>query len=1379
MAIHPRELGARCFNPDGTPHCPMPKILEANGESFSAETIVPDCNPVPSELKATAWFAVVGESPGKEEVKLSRPFVGRSGMRLTADLGNIGIPRHSYDVINVLSCRPPNDKLDELLKRCKKQGLPSPVECCRPRLNAELRRHDKVVAAGGLAARALLKIPKGILTVRGGPVTLDRGLMEASGGVDVVEHYDPETGELVEEGIDAVASRFSAVGGAMKILPTVHPAFVLRANRWGPIFLNDLGRAVRFFQDKLNWVDPPIYVMPTAESLYKWLTSVVRPWWSWDTETEYGDPLCVDLRSFQIATSAEAVVVPFYSIEEGDFGRRFYDAVAEREIRDVLRWFLTSPAHVKFGWNCLHGDSRVTLADGSTMPINKLVRERKNVKVLAVDEKTGEIRHSRILAWHRRVDPDVRWVRLNTVRPKRSKWGSRGLVVTDDHEIILERGRVRAKDVVPGDRILFGEHRLSLDFRSALLGTVLGDSSLRVSSTVEDALVAPSAYITGSHADGAVTARKMRMLKPLLWPYPVAKGRGFGKESISYPFRSVTLRQLVEFWPLLFDAPRVRRIRVEALDQLGPIGLAWWFMDDGNFFAHHGKDTVELALCRYPEDDREMIKQWLIARYGGTRAWVSARGVLAMSADMAALFAAEIAPHVFPECRYKLPRAFRDALRDDWYPVAFQLDDRAWTEEIGEVEVDYAVKGTRSERRVRWCITTETGNFFTPTGLVSNSGSFDRQVAEHHFGVTPKPSVDGILIHRLVNPEIPHSLGVVGSIYTDVTAWKNDADGNAISSNARTNDQLWKYGGTDAVVTDQIAPQILDAAAKRANEVAAAFGYPREAQLGLDTKCPGVPGWTLSQVDHFRQEMCVGIHKVGMYVDQAERIRLIEKYEGEVAVLEGEIRELARSLGAKHFDPSAVDDSSFGSKSSTLFGVSSLTDVDDTDTSESEEAARDAARENDDLNPGSADQLRELLYDDLGLIPIDTTESGLPSTSSECILGHIIDPTLPLPLIVFLEKIRRFRRIKNKYLGTYLKPFGIMDEDGSGKRDVKGYTKKGRETVKRVTAHCWRDGRARATANAHVANVGRLSLSKPGMQQIPQKMRSIFVPAPGHVFVEADYDQLHLRIIASRWRVKRLLDSFLYTGEDPHLMLGVDLFGELLTKAEGWIDVRTKPKANTSAGRIRDNNKTLRYAAAYWAMVATIHATMLKAEDRDGNLVNCGSKVPPEKRLTERDVAAMYQVFMDVEPEWQQAWRTELAYYLKFGFVADPILGRRNDFADIVRAEFRADEDKERSAIVNYPILAGEVGVAVLGEIDIMEALPYSDACDRSGWGSKQFGPGTGLVMQSHDAELLEVPADKADWACDLLRRSMNRKVPGFEVPFTSAPDVKTRWKDA
>jgi uracil-DNA glycosylase family 4 len=453
----------------------MPKILEAAGESFSAEQIVEGCSPVPSELKSTSWFAVVGEAPGKDELKLSRPMVGRSGMRLTESLASLGLPRHNFDVLNVLSCHPPGDKLNELLKLCKKRGWSSPVECCRPRLNAELAKHDKVIAVGGLAARALLKIPRGILTVRGSPVTIERGFMESSGSVEVEERYDPETGELVESAdTSTMAQRFSALGGYVKILPTVHPAFVLRANRWAPIFLSDLGRAVRFFQDRLNWVDPLIYVQPTADALYTWLNGGAGPqsYWAFDTETEWGDPLTVDLRTVQIGIANMAVVIPFYSIEEEKFGQRFYDAVEENRIKDVLRWFFQSSTHIKTG---------------------------------------------------------------------------------------------------------------------------------------------------------------------------------------------------------------------------------------------------------------------------------------------------------------------------------------------------------------------------------HNANVFDRQVLERHLGVKPHPVVDGLIVHRLVNPEIPHALGVVGSIYTDARAWKANEKGEALSEHARSDTELHKYGGTDAVISYQILPPMLVEAAKRCNEVAQAFGYKESDRRGLDTRCPGLP----------------------------------------------------------------------------------------------------------------------------------------------------------------------------------------------------------------------------------------------------------------------------------------------------------------------------------------------------------------------------------------------------------------------------------------------------------------------------------------------------------------------------------------------------------
>lgn len=1314
-------------------------------------------------------------------------------MRLTSDLSSLGVPRHAFDVVNSIGCRPPKDDLKGMLTWCKKQGLPSPVECCRPRLNAELKRHTRVLAVGGLAAKTLLKIPKGILTVRGGPVTIDRAFLEAAGSFDVTEEVDPETGETIEalDTSDAPLSSgtgHEGYGDQVQVLPTVHPSFVLRANRWAPVFLNDLGRALRFFSGKLNWTDPAIYVKPTAEGLANWLRTATvdgrRPdYWTCDTETTMGDPLTVDLKCLAIGTSAESVVVPFYSVERDRQGQRYYDAAEEQRVRDVIRDFLIDPEYVKVGSNfpyfdrmvieqhlgvtpkpalcslllhrmvnpeiphglgvvgsiytdvvswksthdgeaasstssdvelhtyCLFAGSRVVMADGTTFPIEEVIAHRMKGPVLSYNTTTKQIEPKRIVDWHRNQADGQAWLSIKARLPGKKSSRRRGIVCTPDHIVYTDRGRRRAENVEPGMKIAIVEPALTKEQLDAVHGTLLGDSHLAGHGR-SSRFAACALSLHGTHAKASKLSAFKAAWLPFVKCSPAVANthfEGYVSDDV-VGYSSPAMAQLAALAVDHYDDQERRRLKRGVVEALGPIGFAWWLMDDGSCARTHNRarrpGNGEALRLHTQGFPREDIEEAaeVLCQRFG---WVSVSkiGVLCISAAASRAICEWIAPYVPPIMRYKL-------VAGDWakyggLPKA-SAPSPTWIE-VTRVDSYVPRSRTSSDRcqaRTRYCLTVEDNhNFFTNNGLVANCA-------------------------------------------------------------------------TDAVVNHRVMPPILAEAAKRVDEVAVAFGIASTndpASLrGLDTPCPGIPGWTLSQVDHFAQEMCVGLHKTGMFVDQAERASLIAVYEEKTAALLGEIRELADSVGAsKHFDPDMVDEASFGATRSSggLWGVAPLAGPGggETDTDESEREVKRTVKLRGDLNPGSADQLRELLYEKWKLIPIDETDSGLPSTSSACLLEHIIDPTVAPELVRFLEKVRLYRRYRNKYLGTYLYPFAVMDEDGSGKREVKGRTKRGAETVKQVLAHCWpSDGRARGVWNAHVPNVRRVSNSRPGFQQHPQKMRSIFVPAPGNVYVDADYDQLHLRLIASRWQIKRLLRCFA-SGDDPHLLLGVDLFGARLTKSDGWVDVRTKPKKKTTALRIRDNCKTLRYAIAYWAMIETILATMLKAEDADGNLVNKGS--------TLREMTKLVGIFHQVEPEWQLAWETELAYYVKYGFLADPILGGRCDFADIVRGDFRAQEDKERSAIVNFPILAAEAGVARLGEIDILEAIPFSKRTDRAGWGTDLWGPGTGMVGQFHDSVLMECPVAAAEGVSAVLKRSMNRIVPGFEVPFTSVPAIRTRWE--
>ncbi len=90
-------------------------------------------------------------------------------------------------------------------------------------------------------------------------------------------------------------------------------------------------------------------------------------------------------------------------------------------------------------------------------------------------------------------------------------------------------------------------------------------------------------------------------------------------------------------------------------------------------------------------------------------------------------------------------------------------------------------------------------------------------------------------------------------------------------------------------------------------------------------------------------------------------------------------------------------------------------------------------------------------------------------------------------------------------------------------------------------------GRVHTSFNQAVAATGRLSSSDPNLQNIPvrtaegRRIREAFVPAPGHVFLAADYSQIELRVLAHLTEDPVLLDAF-RTGEDIHRRTAAEVF---------------------------------------------------------------------------------------------------------------------------------------------------------------------------------------------------------------------------------------------
>lgn len=112
----------------------------------------------------SASLALLGEAPGADEDREGHPFVGKAGRFLNWGLFKAGINRGGCYVLNVINCRPPNNRFNspegETAQHCCRKGFEEELE--------ELRRRGlKVIIALGVNAMNALGIRGSIKKIRG------------------------------------------------------------------------------------------------------------------------------------------------------------------------------------------------------------------------------------------------------------------------------------------------------------------------------------------------------------------------------------------------------------------------------------------------------------------------------------------------------------------------------------------------------------------------------------------------------------------------------------------------------------------------------------------------------------------------------------------------------------------------------------------------------------------------------------------------------------------------------------------------------------------------------------------------------------------------------------------------------------------------------------------------------------------------------------------------------------------------------------------------------------------------------------------------------------------------------------------------------------
>lgn len=163
------------------------------------------------------------------------------------------------------------------------------------------------------------------------------------------------------------------------------------------------------------------------------------------------------------------------------------------------------------------------------------------------------------------------------------------------------------------------------------------------------------------------------------------------------------------------------------------------------------------------------------------------------------------------------------------------------------------------------------------------------------------------------------------------------------------------------------------------------------------------------------------------------------------------------------------------------------------------------------FNINSPKQLGTILFDKLGLPNGKKTKTGY-STSAE-----VLDKLAPeYPIVKDILEYRQLTKLKSTYA------------DG-------------------LSGCIAEDGRIHSNFNQTITATGRISSTEPNLQNIPVRMelgrliRKVFIPDEGCVFVDADYSQIELRVLAHMSGDQKLIEAY-QQAEDIHRITASQVF---------------------------------------------------------------------------------------------------------------------------------------------------------------------------------------------------------------------------------------------
>jgi len=349
------------------------------------------------------------------------------------------------------------------------------------------------------------------------------------------------------------------------------------------------------------------------------------------------------------------------------------------------------------------------------------------------------------------------------------------------------------------------------------------------------------------------------------------------------------------------------------------------------------------------------------------------------------------------------------------------------------------------------------------------------------------------------------------------------------------------------------------------------------------------------------------------------------------------------------------------------------------------------------FNVNSPKQLGKILFETLNLTVVKETKNGY-STDAD-VLEKIKDEH---PIV---EKILEYRTL-NKLKATY----------------VDGLLPLIHPETKRI----------HAKFNQTVTATGRISCTDPNLQNIPirtelgRQLRKIFVAPEGSKFIDADYSQIELRILAHISGDKNMIDAF-NDEQDIHSITASQVF-----------DVPLEEVTKQMRSEAKAVNFGIVYGISDFGLGANIGISRKKA------------KIYIEK---------YFEKYPGIK-----AFMTKTVEDCKENGYVETLWGRRRYVPEISSNNFNVRQFGERVAM-NAPIQGTAADVIKIAMIRIQNRLEEEKMKTR-------------LILQVHDELVLEAPNEEVERAKTILADEMENVIK-LSIPLKVEAEIGKDWFEA